>query len=420
MQGCPLASVWTVGSDYPNNNVKGDLSGTDVTFSAPSSCDAATFDKIAQGILKDYKDGVADAPGNNRLLFHSAGTYTAVGGPTSLGGVNGGWIRFKANRDFPENAGLGPILDYVQEIVDKYPCITFADASIFAGVVLTEAAGGPAVAWMPGRRDADKTPQNPIIATRLPDGTFTSSAVVYYYTQLGLNDREMAVLNGGGHSFGGAAPENSGWNGSFTPQQGFPTPKNLYFIQSFEEEWVPQITRADDDKTLRVQYVLVDGNGDPALSQSGAYVIRIPSDVALLLDGREATAWSYAYAKDSDLFMSDYARVLQRISQTGAGGGWQANKTQYEWLGINGTATNYGTNIEPPTGEPPVPVSDIAIPQWLQNIKDGNLPLFFEAQGMASPSPSPGASPAASGASGNSLMGMMVVAVAVQLVFLAI
>lgn len=190
------------------------------------------------------------------------------------------------------HVGLGSTVAYIEEIVKKYPCITFADATTFVGAVLTEAAGGPAVAWMPGRSDADKTPENPLIAARLPDGTFTSSGVVYYYTQLGLTDRELAVLNGGGHSIGGAGASSSGWNGTFTPYGGasFPTPKNLYFVQTFEDEWIPQVTKKSDGK-LRLQYVLVDSDNEPMLSNRGTYVIRIPSDVAILLDGREPTAW---------------------------------------------------------------------------------------------------------------------------------
>lgn len=371
--GCPLAGVWTLGSDYPVNNVNGPITGVKgIKFSQPSNCTKAQFDAISQKILKDYSDGITDAPGNNRNLFHAAGTYSAVAGPGGLGGVNGGWIRFKQNRDFPENAGLGAVIDYLDGIIKEFPCITFADATTFAGIILTEAAGGPAVAWMPGRKDADTAPNNPPLASRLPDGTFTSSGVIYYYTQLGLSDREMAAVNGGGHSFGGASHVNSGWNGTFTPAGlEFPSPKNLYYVQSFEENWIAQITKAPEVSPIRVQYILTDKQGNIVLDKDGNYIIRIPSDVAILLDGRDPTAWAYSYAQDENLFMSDYGRALQRISQVGAGGGWTPNQTQYEWLGINGTATNYGIIIEPQLGEPPVPVSNVVYPQWIQDLLSG-------------------------------------------------
>lgn len=375
-QGCPLAGVWTLGSDYPLNNVDGQLQGTDVRFSAPSNCSKEEFDAISEKVLSDFAAGNVGTAPNNRNIFHAAGTYSAVAGPNALGGVNGGWIRFQNNLAFAENAGLQKAVAYLETLVEAYPCITFADAIVFVGVIMTEAAGGPAVAFMPGRRDADKTPQNPLIATRLPDGTFTSSGVVYFYTQMGLTDREIAVINGGGHSIGGASPKNSGWNGSFTPTGDFwPTPKNLYFVQTFEENWVPQITNQESDKAIRVQYVLVDENNEPVLDEGGNYIIRIPSDVAILLDGRAPTAWAYSYYKDADLFMGDYARTLQRISQLG-NGDWSLNQTQYEWLGINGTATNYGVDIEPLTGDPPVPESDIQYPQWVVDLREKSGPLF--------------------------------------------
>lgn len=375
-QGCPLAGVWTLGSDYPLGNVEGPLEGTQVKFSEPSSCSKEEFDAIAQKVLQDFDSGAVGAAESNRNIFHAAGTYSAVAGPNALGGVNGGWIRFQKNLDFAENAGLQGAVAYLGDLVKEYPCITFADAIVFTGVILTEATGGPAVAFMPGRRDADKTPQNPLIAARLPDATFTSSGVVYYYTQMGLTDREIAAINGGGHSIGGAGPSNSGWNGSFT-QFGdqWPTPNNLYFKQTFENQWVPQITNQNSDKAIRIQYVLVDQNNEPVLSESGKYIIRIPSDVAILLDGRSPTAWAYSYYKDENLFMTDYTRTLQRISQLG-NGDWSLNRTQYEWLGINGTAKNYGVDIEPLAGESPVPEKDIIYPQWVTELRQKTGPLL--------------------------------------------
>lgn len=384
-QGCPLAGVWTLGSDYPLNNVDGPLQDTNVKFSAPSSCSKEQFDDIATKVLADFEQGNVGTAPHNRNIFHAAGTYSAVAGAGAIGGVNGGWIRFQNNLDFAENAGLQGAVAYLEALVEEYPCITFADAIVFVGVIMTEASGGPAVAFMPGRRDADKTPQNPLIATRLPDATFTSSGVVYFYTQMGLTDREIAVINGGGHSIGGASPKNSGWNGSFTPTGDFwPTPKNLYFVQTFEENWVPQITNQQSDKAIRLQYVLVDQNNEPVLDNGGAYIIRIPSDVAILLDGRAPTAWAYSYYEDENLFMEDYARTLQRISQLG-NGDWSLNQTQYEWLGINGTATNYGVDMEPLAGDPPVSVSDIQYPQWVIDLREKSGPLFTLADTPASP-----------------------------------
>ena len=53
-QGCPLAGVWTLGSDYHLDNVVGPLRGTNVKFSAPSSCSKEQFDDIARKVLADF------------------------------------------------------------------------------------------------------------------------------------------------------------------------------------------------------------------------------------------------------------------------------------------------------------------------------------------------------------------------------
>lgn len=386
-QGCPLASIWTTGSSYPFDTVKGPLSGASgVAFSAPSSCTRDEFDAIALQIQQDYVDGIVDGPGSSRALFHSAGTFSAVGGPDGLGGVNGGWLKFPENAAFPTSAGLGNVITYIQNLVEKYPCITFADAITLNGAIVTEATGGPAVAWMPGRRDAQKTPKNPVITSRLPDGSYTIAAVVSFYTQMGLTDREMAVLSGGGHSLGGCRSENSGWNGSFTEARNhFPSPKNLFLIQTFEESWVPQVVRNGTE--VRIQYILLDSDGTPVTDALGNNIIRIPCDTSILLGGNLPTAWAYSYSKDEDLFLDDYARVLQRISQLGAGvGGWSLNQSQYVWLGINGTANNHGVDIEPQGGDPPVSVADFQPPKWIQNLAQGQSTLMSSTGVQSAPS----------------------------------
>lgn len=380
-QGCPLASIWTVGSSYPFNNVEGPLNGvTGVFFSEPSSCTKTEFKAIADKIQQDYADGIVDGPGSNRLLFHSTATFSAAGGAGGLGGVNGGWLQFPQNLEFPANNGLADTVTYIKDLVKNYSCITFADAATLNGAIVTEAAGGPAIAWMPGRRDASKTPENPVITTRLPDGSYNTAGVVSFYTQMGLTDREMAVFNGGGHSLGGCHPENSGWNGSFTPASDrFPSPKNLYFIQTFEGEWTPMAVR--NSTQLRIQYALVDPEGSPVTDADGNRIIRLPSDTSILLGGNYPTAWAYSYSKDEDLFMADYGRVLQRVSQLGAGAsGWSLNQSQYEWLGINGTAINYGVDIEPQGGDPPIPVDQVEPPLWIQKLMQAPTTLMATAQ----------------------------------------
>ena len=49
------------------------------------------------------------------------------------------------------------------DLVNEYPCITFADAAVFNGVIVIELACSPSIAWMSGHHYAKKTPQNSAI-----------------------------------------------------------------------------------------------------------------------------------------------------------------------------------------------------------------------------------------------------------------
>lgn len=357
--GCPFAAIWTQGGGFPENSVTRVVEqdpATPITFSDPSNCTASEFELIAKKIIADFgNEGGPDGPGSIRLIFHSAATYTEAGGPGSVGGPDGGWLAFDENLAFPANAGVEDTVEYVKGLKKNYPCITFADAAMLNGAIVSELVGGPAVSFLPGRRDAFTTPKNPVITSRLPDGGFNTAGVTYFYTQMGLTPREMAVYNGGGHSLGGAHAELSGWNGTFT-QTGdvFPTPKNQYFRDTFKGKWVQEAVESLDSRNetrTRFQYALVTkdrkGTEQFVTGKDGAHVIRLPSDVSLLFGGGKATEWARTYANDEKLFIADFQRVLQRTSQLGAGRGWQPTADQWEWNGVNGTATNYGIMIPP-------------------------------------------------------------------------
>ena len=60
----------------------------------------------------------------------------------------------------------------------------------------------------------------------------------------------------------------------------------------------------------------------------------------------------------------------------GAGTDWKLNQTQYEWLGINGNATNYGVDMEPQGGDSPVPLDAIVFPKWVEELRQTPGPTF--------------------------------------------
>jgi len=361
-----MAAFWTRFSGYPSQVNQEAVQH--VTYSPQSNCTADQYRNISNALIRLWKNGTLEAPKANRLSFHSAATFTAASGPGAVGGPNGGWFQFPENMNFPENSALQDTISILLNLTREHTCITFADIVFFAGAVLTEAAGGPPIAWMPGRLDAiRKTPSpstaaikqsTPPLAARLPDASFTIAGVLYFYTQMGFSVREMVAINGGGHSFGGADPTGSGWNGSFTQaDDAWPSPKNAFFIQTFNVTWEPQVLFRPSDNGPRIQYVLRPGQGVEAFTEDGSHIIRLPSDVALLTAGGNTTAWALSYAQDENLFLNDFARVYQRTSQLGAGTSWEPS-SDYAWLGMYGNATNYGKYISVQEGDnPPVQAS---------------------------------------------------------------
>lgn len=321
-----------------------------VSWGGKSSCNVMGFKAVATTILSSLEaktNGASglEAPRAARAAFHAAATYRPAGGATALGGPNGGWLRFSKEVGFPENTGIDEVVEVLQDMMQQHPCITFADLITFAGVIAIEFAGGPAIAWMPGRRDALHPSPTLPVATSLPDGAFNAAGVMYWGTNLGLSAREMVVFVGGGHTFGAANFKNSGWNGSFTTDKDmWPTgPKNRWFIDLVTLDWQPEHVPYSN----RLQFI--PKGASHLIGENGGPIIRFPSDIAMLQAGGPLAHWIHVYSQAERLFLQDYAQVFQRIMQLGAGPGevWSLDPKQYTWLGINDTAINYGTKIMP-------------------------------------------------------------------------
>lgn len=64
------------------------------------------------------------------------------------------------------------------------------------------------------------------------------------------------------------------------------------------------------------------------------------------------------------------------MSQLRAGvSGWPLNQSQYERVGINGTAINYGVDIEPQGGVLPVYIADFARLMQRHSIRMSSAPV---------------------------------------------
>jgi catalase (peroxidase I) len=127
-----------------------------------------------------------------RLGWHDAGTYcinSKTGGPR-------GCMRFSAEGEATHDANAG--LEVARAILDpikgKYADISHADLWSLAACVAVEVMGGPAVAWRPGRKDAEQG--HSVEDGRLPDASRGFPHLRDVYTRQGFNDQELVALSG--------------------------------------------------------------------------------------------------------------------------------------------------------------------------------------------------------------------------------
>lgn len=274
-----------------------------------------------------------------RLGFHSVHIASSVGRGH---GANGGFHAFPVDYEHPSNGGLGDDIKFLIELrAKRFPGITHADLFSFVGSIGPELAGGPPIAWYPGRLDSTGPgPTDPALSAALPDGMLNAAGVqTSFEAILGLTIREQVIFLGGGHSFGGATLDGSGWNGSFTGSDAWPQPTNKYFVDLLTEDWVVVVNEA----TGKPQYVL---KADAESAPTEDTMFRLPADYAL----KQADVfrkWAELYAADEAAFTRDFQRTYQRAMQVGAGHTYKLMPEVFTWKGLAGTFEGFGTSITP-------------------------------------------------------------------------
>lgn len=180
-----------------------------------------------------------------RFAWHQCGTYDRE---SNTGGSNGGTMRFDAEANDPENAGLEKAKILLAPIHSKFPWLSFADLWILAGYVAIEAAGGPRIRFAHGRQDftkeeavaihgdsgcpfgdgkfnphgsrlpaADLGPDEslPASAPKCQREAPTINAMRSTFSRMGINDQETVALIVLGHQFGRCHQEVSGFEGAW-------------------------------------------------------------------------------------------------------------------------------------------------------------------------------------------------------------
>ena len=97
-----------------------------------------------------HHDDGSYAPLFIRMAWHNSGTWDKNKGN---GGSNGCTLRFPAESQDPENAGLGLAAELLTPIHKKYCFLSLADIYILAGCVAIESTGGPFIPFSYGRKD---------------------------------------------------------------------------------------------------------------------------------------------------------------------------------------------------------------------------------------------------------------------------
>ena len=198
-------------------------------------------------LLPDHNhDDGSWAPLFIRLAWHVSGTYSK---DTNDGGSNGCTMRFDAEKNDPENAGLSKAVVRLASVKKKFPFVSLADLIVLSGCVSIQETGGPHIPMSYGRRDfsedtaekiygSSKCPYGDAQAfktnphgSRLPAADLgvnegapkgcpmavkekpTIDAIREVFTRLGMSDKETVCLIILGHQFGRGHSEVSGYEG---------------------------------------------------------------------------------------------------------------------------------------------------------------------------------------------------------------
>lgn len=230
-----------------------------------------------------------------RLAWQCSGTYRTT---DYLGGCNGARIRFSPEKDWPVNVDLDKALLLLKPIKDRFGSrLSWADLIVLAGTVAIEEAGGRPMQFCGGRTDAEEGSGSEYLKPNNISGNFTSVVELKESMKImGLSNREMTVLIGGGHSLGKKHYTRSGFNGPWTPD---PTRlSNDYFQTLLSEEW---------------EEFTVPQTGKKQFKAKGKDLFMLKADLMFKIDA-EFLAITHEYASDNNLFLDDFAKAWTRMA----------------------------------------------------------------------------------------------------------
>lgn len=233
----------------------------------------------------------------------------AMARPCDLSPSRTGEVRYSALSLFEcpcsvANAGLHVARNLLEPLKRKHGC-SYADLYTLSGVVAVEKMGGPVIPWRAGREDSSSPTQVP--DGRLPDADKGNSSATRQHIRdifhrMGFNDREIVALCGA-HAVGRCHTDRSGYWGPWSRAE--TTFSNEYFRLLVEEKWTPKKTHGGKKWEGPMQYESKDGT-----------LMMLPSDMALVEDP-EFKKYVQIYAKDENVFFTDFAAAFSKLLELG-------------------------------------------------------------------------------------------------------
>jgi len=284
-----------------------------------------------------------------RLGWHCSGTYRET---DHIGGCNGARIRHNPESSWGENIDLDIALNLLQPIYDQFqPGLSWSDLIIIASTTALESMGALPMPFCPGRTDvtaevAAQQSKNLDEAIYLNAETATAEDLRESMKIMGFTEREMVVLNGGGHSIGQCHVFRSGFQGPWTLN---PAELNNQFFQLLlERDWEVMTTSAN-----RMQYMD---------TQSGLLMMLFSDMIFRDDDKFRAIVEEYAY--DNDLFLADFRDAWLKLVNADRFG--DVCLTQGEEMVMSSTSTN---SPKPVTSGPELPSGVMPTTDSLLSVK---------------------------------------------------
>jgi cytochrome c peroxidase len=212
----------------------------------------------------------------------------------------------------------------LEPIKAKYPGVTYADLWTLAGAYYIEKAGGPKIAWRPGRTDSAK--ETGVPDGRLPNADCGTPAnnvahIRSIFGRMGFNDRETVALIGA-HALGRCHTQASGYWGPWTRAE--TTFSNEFFRYYHPETFPTDVIQCfrrnrlliEEPWTLKTTHNGAKWTGPMQFESRDKTLMMLPNDIALAQDS-EFRKHVETYAKDESAFFNDFAAAFSKMLELG-------------------------------------------------------------------------------------------------------